>query len=72
MKYLEYADSYVWVLKSPDPATVRAYPCDAVTHAPHVFLQAVVTDLKAAGAVPTEWELPSTGMALEVPFRAGC
>jgi hypothetical protein len=54
-------------LHHPYPAAIRANPGRAIADGPHVFLEAVIANLKAAWAVPAERQFPPTTMALKFP-----
>jgi hypothetical protein len=49
--------------KAPYPSAVRADPYCIIAHAPHVFFQTVITNLKTAGAIPAKRQFPVTDMA---------
>jgi hypothetical protein len=49
--------------KASDASAVRADPYYIIAHAPHIFFQAVITNLKTARTIPAERQFSVTDMA---------
>jgi hypothetical protein len=49
--------------EASDASAVRADPYYIIAHAPHIFFQTVITNLKTARAIPAKRQFSLAGMA---------